>query len=991
VKPPSASILLLSALVGGSLAVLPVPRAEAAVVTASLVKTTWTGGPNSNWAHPSPDPSGITYNSRTRQLLISDGEVEETGSAYPNNVWEGTNLFPAGLGGNLLATGLNTMAYSPEPTGVGFRPTFTASSGHTFPERLFVSDDDAHRVFEVNAVDGIYGNSNDTRTSFDVAFLSEGPEADAEDVAVDLAPTRNGQVLLMDGLNQRVFVYNPGPDRIFNGQGSGGDFIERVVDVGSFGAGDPEGIAYNAFRNTVFVLDDPSNTIYELSMTGALLNTVPVPVRMGSGAGIVLAPPSNGSAGQNAYIVDRGVDNDTSQSSFNDGRLYEVAIPGLTGSTGSTNQPPTVSAGADSSVTLPSSASLDGTVSDATPTGTLTSSWTETSGPGTVTFGNPSLVDTTASFSATGTYVLRLTATDGSASAFDEVTVVVRPASTGGGTVTVLDIPVQVSSDDAEQRGTSVALTSGDLNLVTDGATVQTVGMRFTGVGVPKGATITNAYVQFQVDEVSTATTSLTIAGQAADSATTFTTASGDVGNRSRTNARAAWTPVPWPTADARTADQRTSDLSAVVQEVVNRPGWTTGNPVALIVTGSGSRIAESFDGGAAKAPVLHIEYGSGSGGTTNGPPTVSAGTDQAVTLPGGATLDGTVTDSTPTTTLTSTWSQVSGPGSVTFGDAAAVDTTATFSAAGTYVLRLAATDGSASAEDDVTVQVAPASGGGTTNGPPTVSAGADQTVTLPTAASLDAAVTDATPTGTLTTTWTEVSGPGAVTFGNAAAVDTSANFSVDGTYLLRLTATDGAATAQDEVQVVVRPASTGGSTITVLDIPVRVSADDAEQRGTSVTLSSGDLNLVTDGSSVQTVGMRFTGVGVPDGAVITNAYVQFQVDEVSTVTTSLTIAGQAADSAATFTTAAADITNRSRTTASAAWAPLPWSTVNARTTDQRTPNLASVVQEIVDRPSWLSGNPVALIITGTGARVAESFDGGAAKAPVLHIEYRTS
>jgi hypothetical protein len=49
------------------------------------------------------------------------------------------------------------------------------------------------------------------------------------------------------------------------------------------------------------------------------------------------------------------------------------------------------------------------------------------------------------------------------------------------------------------------------------------------------------------------------------------------------------------------------------------------------------------------------------------------------------------------------------------------------------------------------------------------------------------------------------------------------------------------------------------------------------------------------------------------------------------------------------------------------------------------------VVQEIVNRGDWATGNPVALIVTGSGARVAESFDGGAAKAPVLHIEYRTS
>jgi len=52
----------------------------------------------------------------------------------------------------------------------------------------------------------------------------------------------------------------------------------------------------------------------------------------------------------------------------------------------------------------------------------------------------------------------------------------------------------------------------------------------------------------------------------------------------------------------------------------------------------------------------------------------------------------------------------VSGPGSVQFGNATAVDTTATFSATGTYVLRLTANDGDQTAHDDLTVDVAPPS-----------------------------------------------------------------------------------------------------------------------------------------------------------------------------------------------------------------------------------------------------------------------------------------
>ena len=50
----------------------------------------------------------------------------------------------------------------------------------------------------------------------------------------------------------------------------------------------------------------------------------------------------------------------------------------------------------------------------------------------------------------------------------------------------------------------NVALGSSDLELVFDKGGNQTVGMRFRGINVPQGATITKAYIQFQVDEKST-------------------------------------------------------------------------------------------------------------------------------------------------------------------------------------------------------------------------------------------------------------------------------------------------------------------------------------------------------------------------------------------------------------------------------------------------------------------------------------------------------
>jgi hypothetical protein len=72
--------------------------------------------------------------------------------------------------------------------------------------------------------------------------------------------------------------------------------------------------------------------------------------------------------------------------------------------------------------------------------------------------------------------------------------------------------------------------------------------------------------------------------------------------------------------------------------------------------------------------------------------------------LPSSATLDATVSDDVAV--VGSTWTKISGSGSVTFGNANSVDTTATFGAADTYVLQLAASDGTTEVTDTMQIVV---------------------------------------------------------------------------------------------------------------------------------------------------------------------------------------------------------------------------------------------------------------------------------------------
>jgi K319-like protein len=114
--------------------------------------------------------------------------------------------------------------------------------------------------------------------------------------------------------------------------------------------------------------------------------------------------------------------------------LAEANVPrsggiGTGGGGASGNDPPVVNAGPDKTIYLPDNdANVDGTVTDdglPSSPGFVTTIWSMVSGPGTVTFGDASLVDTTATFSDPGEYVLRLTADDGSDVTFDEVTIIV--------------------------------------------------------------------------------------------------------------------------------------------------------------------------------------------------------------------------------------------------------------------------------------------------------------------------------------------------------------------------------------------------------------------------------------------------------------------------------------------------------------------------------------------------------------------------------------
>ena len=612
----------------------------------------------------------------------------------------------------------------------------------------------------------------------------------------------------------------------------------------------------------------------------------------------------------------------------------KLVVYGLIGPSGS-NAAPLVNAGTDQQLASPGAATLTGTATDdgnPIPPGQLTTTWTLASGPAAVTFGAPNALSTTATFTVAGVYAIRLTAFDGQATTSDDVTVTVDPPA-GSGT----GLLAQYFND----AGSGIYFTALILT-----RTDPTVDFDWASASPDPQVQADNFSVRWSGQLMAPVTGSYT-----------FTTTSDD-GVRFYVNGQLVidnWTDhlvTPNSAIVALTADQRYD----VRIDYYDR---------ATVAT---ARLSWAYPGQSTQVVPQWVLYPSL---PVNQPPAVNAGIDQTINLPAVASLNGMAQDDglPSPANLTTTWTKISGRedsdgGTVVFGNPNAPVTTATFGAAGIYVVRLAVSDGAVTVSDDVTIVVnppavigtgtglvgeyfndpvnaasgahfgtlirgrldqtvnfdwvsaapvagvtvdnfsvrwtgqvqAPVSGsynfttsaddgvrlwvngqliidnwvdqavttktsaavalvGGTrydikmeyydhgslasarllwtypgqaqvvipklqlyapANRAPAVNAGVDQTIALPATATLAGVATDdglPSPPAVLSITWSRVSGPGTVTFSSPSALNTTASFSVAGTYVLRLSVSDSLLTSTDTATIVVTPAAVNGLT----------------------------------------------------------------------------------------------------------------------------------------------------------------------------------
>jgi hypothetical protein len=164
---------------------------------------------------------------------------------------------------------------------------------------------------------------------------------------------------------------------------------------------------------------------------------------------------------------------------------------------------------------------------------------------------------------------------------------------------------IATAADDADQTGATVDLARNGLDL---GGRV--VGLRFTNLAIPAGATIASAAVQFTALQNDNQTTNVTIVGELSPNAEPFAAVDDNLTDRAPTVATVAWAPGPWGANGDAGPNQRTPALAAVIQELVNQQGWTSASPVVLRFDPvAGQRSAISFDRNPARVAVLQVTF----------------------------------------------------------------------------------------------------------------------------------------------------------------------------------------------------------------------------------------------------------------------------------------------------------------------------------------------------------------------------------------------
>ncbi|MGH7803106.1 MAG: hypothetical protein ACREQJ_02060, partial [Candidatus Binatia bacterium] len=162
-------------------------------------------------------------------------------------------------------------------------------------------------------------------------------------------------------------------------------------------------------------------------------------------------------------------------------------------------------------------------------------------------------------------------------------------------------------------------------------------------------------------------------------------------------------------------------------------------------------------------------------------------------------------------------------------------------------------------------------------------------------------------------------------------------------------------------------------------------SSDDGEELDKSaVRLSNTELRI---GSSRKLTALRFADVTIPRGATILSAKVKMYVSGNPTSSVSLRYSGEKVGQSAAFSTAKGSLSARKKTTSTVSSVPANW-TLGSQAA---SPELNTVVGEIVSQSSWSSGNELTIFIANNSSssyRKIGSVETAATKAATLEVRW---
>ncbi len=202
------------------------------------------------------------------------------------------------------------------------------------------------------------------------------------------------------------------------------------------------------------------------------------------------------------------------------------------------------------------------------------------------------------------------------------------------------------------------------------------------------------------------------------------------------------------------------------------------------------------------------------------------------------------------------------------------------------------------------------------------------------------------------------------------------------------------------ELVVTYEEGAPSGTTISVQvsdagDDTEEVAEDGASDPIGTMDAGSSDLEFIEDDGFLQYVGMIFRNVEIPPNANITNAYIQFTSDKAldGTPVTCKFFGGAVANMSAPFSEELFSISSIVQTIAQVSWEVPPFGDPGVATEAERSPDISSIIAEIVALDGWASGNNLMIGVQNdsdqkVANREAVSYDGTPSQAPILNVTF---